>query len=146
MTPLPDRGSAHLAVMAAPSRRSCRRYRAPTAPVAWILRGLLPERHCGLRSSFARTAPLRFRSNPLEIHSRQRTKSAAVFGQTTAHLTSRTQLTLGARYTRDERRVAGKTIGLADGVGTSAFIRAAGRGLAEAHLENHPRPGGEPEA
>jgi iron complex outermembrane receptor protein len=58
------------------------------------------------------TASLPFSS--IEIHSRQRSQSYAAFGQATAHLTPRTHLTVGARYTRDERRIDGSTLGLVD--------------------------------
>jgi iron complex outermembrane receptor protein len=48
----------------------------------------------------------------LEIHSRQRSESYAVFGQTTLEISERARLTVGARYTRDERDVMGTTLGL----------------------------------
>lgn len=48
----------------------------------------------------------------VEIHSRQRSDSYAVFGQATTHLTERMHLTVGGRYTRDERRITGRTLGI----------------------------------
>lgn len=50
-----------------------------------------------------------------EIHSQQQSDSYAAYGQTTLHLTPRTHLTLGARYTRDERRINGATSGTLQG-------------------------------
>ena len=53
-----------------------------------------------------------------EIYSKQHSESFAAFGQATAHLTPRLHLTVGARYTRDERRIAGSTLGFAEGQST----------------------------
>jgi iron complex outermembrane recepter protein len=50
----------------------------------------------------------------LNIYSEQRTDSYAIYGQTTAHLTSRTHLTLGARYTYDGRDIDSRTVGAID--------------------------------
>jgi iron complex outermembrane receptor protein len=63
-----------------------------------------------------------------EIHSQQRSASYAIYAQTTADLTSRTHLTLGARYTRDERRIEGSTLGT---LGTEQMTLAAARQRAE---------------
>ncbi|MEJ1963555.1 MAG: TonB-dependent receptor [Gammaproteobacteria bacterium] len=52
-----------------------------------------------------------------EIHSRQHSESFAAFGQATAHLSSRLHLTVGGRYTRDERRIDGSTLGFAGNQG-----------------------------
>ena len=46
-----------------------------------------------------------------EIHSRQQSDSYAIYGQTTFDFSSRTHLTVGGRYTRDERSVEGVTFG-----------------------------------
>ena len=62
------------------------------------------------------------------IHSQQRTDSYAMYAQTTAPLTSRTHLTLGARYTRDERRIDGSTFGT---LGTEQMTLAAARQQAQ---------------
>ena len=51
------------------------------------------------------------------ISSSQRSKSYAVFGQVTPQIAAGTHLTLGARYTDDQRAVTGSTLGLA-GPGT----------------------------
>lgn len=59
-----------------------------------------------------------------EIHSQQQSRSYAIYAQTTAPLTSRTHLTLGARYTRDERTVDGTTLGF---LGTERMTLAAAR-------------------
>jgi iron complex outermembrane receptor protein len=48
------------------------------------------------------------------IHSQQQSDSYSVFGQATVHVTPRTHLTLGARYTRDERSIDGATLGMLD--------------------------------
>jgi iron complex outermembrane receptor protein len=63
-----------------------------------------------------------------EIHSQQQSRSYAIYAQTTAPLTSRTQLTLGARYTRDERTVDGSTLGTLD---TEQITLAAARQKAQ---------------
>jgi iron complex outermembrane receptor protein len=49
----------------------------------------------------------------LKIQSRQHTTSMALFGQTSVPITSRTKVTAGARFTRDERHIAGTTVGTA---------------------------------
>jgi iron complex outermembrane receptor protein len=49
-----------------------------------------------------------------EVRSKQQSESYAIYGQTTIPLAPRTALTLGARYTRDDRRVAGTTMGTLD--------------------------------
>jgi iron complex outermembrane receptor protein len=48
----------------------------------------------------------------IQIWSAQRSKSYAVFGQVTPQIATDTRLTLGARYTKDERTVTGSTLGL----------------------------------
>jgi len=63
-----------------------------------------------------------------EIHSQQQSSSYAIYAQTTAPLTSRTQLTLGARYTRDEREVDGSTLGT---LGPERMTLAAARQKAQ---------------
>jgi iron complex outermembrane receptor protein len=52
-----------------------------------------------------------------QISSAQKSKSYAAFGQATPQIASDTHLTLGARYTDDQRAVAGSTLGFA-GPGT----------------------------
>lgn len=64
-----------------------------------------------LRGLFA--APL----DGTRILSSQKSKSYAVFGQVTPEIATGTHLTLGARYTDDQRAVTGSTLGLA-GPGT----------------------------
>ena len=48
----------------------------------------------------------------IQISSVQRSNSYATFGQVTPEIATDTHLTLGARYTRDDRAVTGATIGL----------------------------------
>jgi len=60
----------------------------------------------------------------LEIRSQQHSESYAAFGQATLRLASRLRLTLGSRYTRDERRVDGTTLGLA---GTQGIVLGQAR-------------------
>lgn len=59
-----------------------------------------------------------------QIWSSQRSKSHAVFGQLTPEIAPDTHLTLGARYTRDERDVSGTTVALF-GTNSSAVTSAA---------------------
>jgi len=91
---------------------------SPAAPMAWILGAYyLNDVAAYDPLSLQGAAALPFES--VQIHSRLRTESAAVFGQTSVPLTSRTKLTAGIRYTQDERRVAGKTVGLVNEANTS---------------------------
>jgi iron complex outermembrane recepter protein len=48
-----------------------------------------------------------------QIWSAQKSKSYAAFGQTTPEIAPGTHLTLGARYTKDDRAVTGSTLGIA---------------------------------
>jgi iron complex outermembrane receptor protein len=48
----------------------------------------------------------------IQIFSAQKSKSYAVFGQITPEIAANTHLTLGARYTKDERSISGHTLGL----------------------------------
>jgi len=48
----------------------------------------------------------------IQIWSQQSSKSYAGFGQVTPHIARNTRLTLGARYTKDERRVDGSSLGV----------------------------------
>jgi iron complex outermembrane recepter protein len=48
----------------------------------------------------------------IQIWSAQKSKSYAAFGQVTPEIATGTHLTLGARYTKDDRSVTGSTIGL----------------------------------
>lgn len=50
----------------------------------------------------------------IQIWSRQSSKSYAVFGQVAPQIARETRLTLGLRYTRDERAVRGASLGLLD--------------------------------
>jgi len=50
----------------------------------------------------------------IQIWSAQRTKSYAAFGQITKPFLTDNHLTLGARYTKDERSVSGSTLGFVD--------------------------------
>ncbi len=59
-----------------------------------------------------------------QILSSQHSASYAAFGQATVHLASRLHLTLGGRYTRDERRVDGTTFGF---LGAQSMKLAEGR-------------------
>jgi iron complex outermembrane recepter protein len=57
-----------------------------------------------------------------EIHSKQHSASYAAFGQVTLHLSRAFRLTVGGRYTRDERRVDGMTLGFVDGQSTTLAV------------------------
>jgi iron complex outermembrane receptor protein len=48
----------------------------------------------------------------LQIWSAQKSKSYAAFGQVTPQIATGTHLTLGARYTKDDRAVTGSTLGM----------------------------------
>lgn len=54
----------------------------------------------------------------IQIRSAQKSKSYAAFGQVTPEIATDTHLTLGARYTKDDRAVTGSTLGL---VGTKTL-------------------------
>ncbi len=58
-----------------------------------------------------------------QIWSSQRSKSYAAFGQFTPEIATDTHLTLGTRYTRDERDVSGRTLALS-GANVSALTSA----------------------
>ena len=60
----------------------------------------------------------------IQIWSAQKSRSYAAFGQVTPEIATDTHLTLGARYTKDERAVAGSTLGLL-ATGTSRLAAAS---------------------
>jgi iron complex outermembrane receptor protein len=60
----------------------------------------------------------------IQIWSAQKSRSYAAFGQVTPEIATDTHLTLGARYTKDERAVTGSTLGLL-ATGTSTLAAAS---------------------
>ena len=60
----------------------------------------------------------------IRIWSAQKSRSYAAFRQVTPEIATDTHLTLGARYTKDERRITGSTLGLL-ATGTSTLAAAS---------------------
>src|SRR5205814_81945 len=67
----------------------------------------------------------------------QSTRSGAVFGQGTYHLTDDTGLTVGLRYTRDWRRIFGETIAVPPNPNTGLPAGVTGRTILLPHDQTH---------